>query len=57
MSLTWGNPEKHTEAFRAALAEYRAKHPEDQREFCDLDREPRSLILARQVEIYRGQTA
>lgn len=57
MSLSWGNPEKHTEAFRAALAEYRANHPEDNRRFEDLEREPRSLILARQVEIYRERTA
>lgn len=57
MSVQWGNPEKHTEAFRAALAEYRANHPEDNRRFEDLEREPRSLILARQVEIYRERTA
>lgn len=57
MSLTWGNPDKHTEAFRKALAEYRAAHPEDTREFPDLEREPRTLILARQVQIYREQMA
>jgi hypothetical protein len=52
MSVAWGNPEEHTKAFREALAEYRREHPEDQREFYELDREPRTLILARQVQIY-----
>lgn len=55
MSITWGNPDVHTEAFRRALAEYREQHPEDKRPFEDLEREPRTFIFRRQVEIYREQ--
>jgi hypothetical protein len=54
MSLVWGNPSQHAEAFQAAIAEYREHHPDDLRPFHELEREPQSFILARQVEIYRA---
>jgi hypothetical protein len=54
MSLVWGNPREHAEAFEAAMTEYREQHPDDLRPFHELERELQSLILARQVEIYRS---
>ena len=53
MSLNWGNPDQHTEAFKRAWNEYRETHPEDLRPFYELEREPRTAVLARQLEIYR----
>lgn len=57
MTLEWGSPTQHTEAFHQALEEYRREHPDDTRPFHELELEPRTFILARQVEIYREMNA
>jgi hypothetical protein len=53
MSLNWGNPLEHTEAFKRAWSEYQEANPEDLRPFYELDSVPRTAVLARQLEIYR----
>jgi ABC-type Fe3+/spermidine/putrescine transport system ATPase subunit len=53
MSVSWGNPKAHTEAFVKALEEFHRQHPEERRPFQDLEREQQRVILARQVELYR----
>jgi hypothetical protein len=57
VTLEWGSPTQHTEAFHQALEEYRREHPDDTRPFHELELEPRTFILARQVEIYREMNA
>jgi len=48
----WGNPQAHTDAFVKALEEFHRDHPDEVRQFVDLDREAQRAIIARQVEIY-----
>lgn len=57
MSVAWGNPKEHTEAFVKALEEFHREHPEECRPFQDLDRELQRTILARQVELYRESSS
>jgi hypothetical protein len=53
VSVNWGNPLEHTEAFKRAWSEYQEANPEDLRPFYELDSAPRTAVLARQLEIYR----
>jgi hypothetical protein len=52
MSVAWGNPETHGEAFRKAFEEFKREHPDEHRRFHELEYELQRGIMARQVEIY-----
>jgi hypothetical protein len=52
----WGNPKAHTAAYQAAMEEFYRARPELRgRKLFELDRDDRTLVLARQVEIYRDR--
>jgi hypothetical protein len=58
MKTSWGNPEEHSAAFKAAMEEFYRQHPDQAgRKLFELDRESRTHVLARQVQIYRERTA
>lgn len=55
MSVTWGKPEEHTAAFRAALEEFYRQNPEEHRRFHEMGYEMQSSIMKRQGEIYQDR--
>jgi hypothetical protein len=57
MSLTWGNPEEHTAAFRDALEEFYRQNPEEHRRFHEMGYDLQRVILGRQVQIYTERRA